>query len=76
MFSRIITHAFIQFNIFPIERARAIFEQLITNEVRQATLLESFKSFIQKSEWHSLEKLLSKKAVSKGETISGNVHRL
>ena len=68
VFGRIITHAFIQYNIFPIEIARAFFEQLLTNEVRQSTLLESFKSFIRKSERHSLEKLLSKKALSEEET--------
>ena len=65
---RMITHAFIQYNIFPIEKARTFFEQLIANEVRQSTLLESFKSFIQKSERHSLEKLLSRKALSEEET--------
>ena len=56
VFGRIIAHAFIQFNIFPVEIARAFFEQLTTNEVQQSTLLESFKSYIQKSERHSLEK--------------------
>ena len=33
VFGRIITHSFIQYNIFPVEMARAFFEQLITNEV-------------------------------------------
>ena len=75
VFGRIITHAFILFNIFPIEIARAFFEQLITNEVRPTTLLESFKSFIQKSERHSPEKLLSRKALSE-ETISGKRSRI
>ena len=72
VFGRIVTHAFIQFNIFPIEIARAFFEQLVTNDVQQTTLLKSFKSFIQKSERHSLEKLLSRKHYQrKKQTISG-----
>ena len=70
VFGRIITHCFIQYNVFPIEIeiGRAFFEQLLINEVRHSILLESFKSFIRKSERHSLEKLLSRKALSEEKT--------
>ena len=70
VFGRIITHCFIQYNVFPIEIeiGRTIFEQLLINEIRHSILLESFKSFIKKSERHSLEKLLSRKGLSEEKT--------
>ena len=77
VFGRIITHCFIQYNVFPIEIeiGRTIFEQLLINEVRHSILLESFKSFIKKSERQSLH-YQRKHYQRKQQTISWKCSRI
>ena len=47
-FGRILCHSFIQFNIFPVQIAKAFFEQVVMDSVRHNVLLESFQEFVQK----------------------------
>ena len=70
LFGKILTHAYIQYNIFPIQIARAFFEQLLKGEVRNGTLIQSFKSYVQKNERESLERALKGGAVTEEETNS------
>ena len=43
---KIITHAFILYNIFPIQLSKAFFEQVVTDSVRDSVLLDLFKDFV------------------------------
>ena len=54
LFGKILTHAYIQYNIFPIQIAKPFFEQLLKGEVRNDTLIPSLKSYVQKNEHESL----------------------
>ena len=42
----IITHAYVQQNIFPVGLAKSVFEYMLTNDVRDDTLLESFLLYL------------------------------
>ena len=42
--------SFIQINIFPVQIAKASFEQVVMDSVRHNVLLESFQEFVQKEE--------------------------
>ena len=55
---KIITQAFIQHNIFPIQLSKAFFEQVVTDSVRDSVLLDSFKDFVLLKEKDVIEKLL------------------
>ena len=55
---KIITHAFIQYNIFPMQLSKAFFEQVVTDSVRDSVLLDSFKDFVLPKEKDVTEKLL------------------
>ena len=54
----IITHAFVQYNVFPIRIAKATFKYLIAGEVNDDTLLDSFLLYIDKHERNVVKKLL------------------
>ena len=68
LFGKILRHAYIQYNIFPIEIAKAFFEQLLKGDVRNDTLIQSFKSYVQKNECESLERALKGDAITEEET--------
>ena len=42
----IITHAYVQQNILPVGLAKSVFKYLLTNDVRDDTLLESFLLYV------------------------------
>ena len=52
----IISHAFIQYNIFPIRLAKATFQYMVTDDVNDDTLMESFLLFIDTHERAVFEK--------------------
>ena len=54
----IISHYFIQHNIFPVHLAKATFEQLTMNKVRDKTLNESFLLFVGRFEREIIGKCL------------------
>ena len=54
---KIVTHAFIQYNIFPIQLSKPFFEQVVTDSVRESVLVDSFKDFILPKEKAVIEKL-------------------
>ena len=70
LFGKILTHTYIQCNIFPIQIAKAFFEQLLKGEVRNYTLIQSFKSYVQKNERESLERALKGDAITEEKTNS------
>ena len=47
-FGKILTQTYTQHNIFPIQITKAFFEQLLKGEVRNDTLIQSFKLYVQK----------------------------
>ena len=53
---RIVCHPIIQLNIFPVQIAKASFEQIVMDSVRHNVLLESFQEFLQKEEMMVLKK--------------------
>ena len=53
---RIVCHSFIQLNIFPVQIAKALFEQVVMDSVRHNVLLESFQEFVQKEDMMVLKK--------------------
>ena len=55
---KIITHAFIQYNTFPMQLSKAFFELVVTDSVRDSVLLDSFKNFVLPKEKNVIEKLL------------------
>ena len=70
LFGKILTHAYIQYNIFPIAIAKAFFEQLLKRDVKNDTLILSFKSYVQKNECESLERALKGDAITEEESNS------
>ena len=60
----IITHAYVQQNIFPVGLAKSVFEYMLTNDVRDDTLLESFLLYL-----NVRERQLIKKAISDSSFI-------
>ena len=48
--------SFIQLNIFPVQIAKASFEQVVMNSVRHNVLLELFQEFVKKEEMMVLKK--------------------
>ena len=48
--------SFIQLNIFPVQIAKASFEQVVMDSVRHNVLLESFQEFVKKEEMMVLKK--------------------
>ena len=48
--------SFIQLNIFPVQIARASFEQVVMDSVRHNVLLESFQEFVKREEMIVLKK--------------------
>ena len=50
--------------------AKAFFEQLLKGEVRNYTLIQSFKSYVQKNERESLERALKGEAITEEKTNS------
>ena len=55
-FGRIVSHSFIQLNIFPVQIAKASFEQVVMDSVRHNVLLESFQEFVKREEMIVLKK--------------------
>lgn len=53
---RIVSLSFIQLNIFPVQIAKASFEQVVMDSVRHNVLLESFQEFVKKEEMMVLKK--------------------
>ena len=53
-----ITNSFINNNFFPVRLAKATFEYLVFGDVRNSTLIESFKLCLQSNERSILEKVL------------------
>ena len=56
--SIMITNSFINNNFFPVCLAKATFEYLVFGDVRNSTLIERFKLYIQSNERSILEKVL------------------
>ena len=54
----VITNSFINNNFFPVGLGKATFEYLVFGDVRNSTLKESFKLYLQSSEKRILEKVL------------------
>ena len=48
--------SFIQLNIFPVQIAKASFEQVVMDSVRHNVLLESFQEFVKREEMIVLKK--------------------
>ena len=67
----IITHAYVQQNILPAGLRKSVFEYMITNDVRDDTLLESFLLYIDVK-----ERQLIKKAISDSSFIEKHHHEL
>ena len=67
LFGKILTDAYIQSNTFPIQIAKANFEQLLKGQVINDTLIQSFKSYVKKK---SLERALRGDAITEKETNS------
>ena len=61
---KLMTHAFIQSNFFPLNFAKATFEYLARCTVRDSSLIESFLFFIQKNERTVFTNFLDKKSES------------
>ena len=53
-----ITNSFINNNFFPVRLAKATFEYLVFGDVRNSTLIESFKLYLKTNERSILEKVL------------------
>ena len=53
-----ITNSFINNNFVPVRLAKATFEYLVFGDVRNSTLMESFKLYLQSNERSMLEKVL------------------
>ena len=53
---RIVSLSFIQLNIFPVQIAKASFEQVVMDSVRHNVLLESFQEFVKREEMIVLKK--------------------
>ena len=51
-----ITHAYVQQNIFPVGLAKSAFEYMLTNDVRDDTLLESFLLYVDVRERRLIKK--------------------
>ena len=66
-----ITHAYVQQNIFPVGLAKSAFEYMLTNDVRDDTLLESFLLYVDVR-----ERRLIKKAISDSSVIKKHHHEL
>ena len=60
----IITHAYAQQNILPVGLAKSVFEYMLTNDVRDDTLLESFLLYVD-----ARERQLIKKAINDSSFI-------
>ena len=60
-FGRIFSHSFIQLNIFPVQIAEAIFEQVVMDSVHHNVLLESFQEFVQREEMMVLKKIQARR---------------
>ena len=58
-FGQIITHAFIAFNIFPIQFSKASLYYLLFNKVDDDVLLDSFKEFLPVNEGITLTKAMN-----------------
>ena len=67
----IITHAYVQQNILPVGLAKSVFEYMLTNDVRDDTLLESFLLYVDVR-----ERQLIKKAISDSSLIKKHHHEL
>ena len=52
----IITHAYVQQNIFPVGLAKSVFEYMLTNDVRDDTLLESLLLYLNVRERQLIKK--------------------
>ena len=67
----IITHAYVQQNILPVGLAKSVFKYLLTNDVRDDTLLESFLLYADVR-----ERQLIKIAISDSSLIKKHHHEL
>jgi len=53
-YGKIVSHAYLQYSVFPVTMAKAFFESLLFETVREQTLIESYFSFLQSSSERSL----------------------
>ena len=67
----IISRAYVQQNILPVGLAKSVFEYILTNNVRDDTLLESFLLYVDVR-----ERQLIKKAISDSSLIKKHHHEL
>ena len=61
----IITHAYVQQNILPVGLAKSVFKYLLTNDVRDDTLLESFLLYVDVRERQLIKKAISDSSFTK-----------
>ena len=55
----IITHAYAQQNILPVGLAKSVFEYMLTNDVRDDTLLESYLLYVDVRERQLIKKAIN-----------------
>ena len=61
----IIIHAYVQQNILPVGLAKSVFEYMLTNDVRDDTLLESFLLYVDVRERQLIKKAISDSSFTK-----------
>ena len=65
-FGKILTHYFIQFNMFPTGASKTVLENIIFDEVRKETLLELFHNYIPPYEKNITQQCLQRKNFDDG----------
>ena len=69
-FGKILTHYFVQFNMFPTCFSKTVLEYIIFDEVRKETLQESFYNYISPYEKNIIQQCLQKKSFD-NEIVQG-----
>ena len=69
-FGKILTHYFVQFNMFPTGFSKAVLEYIIFDKVRKETLQESFYNYISANEKNVIQQCLQRRSVD-DEIVQG-----
>ena len=68
LYGKIVSHAYSQYQVFPSALAKAFFEMLIFESVRDETLIESYKNFLTVNERNLLLSALNGTFLNQNET--------
>ena len=68
LYGKIVSHAYSQHRVFPSALAKAFFEMLIFESVRDETLIESYKNFLTVNERNLLISALSGTSLNQNDT--------